>query len=163
MSDELKIDIQVDANTEPAETKVDNLIEEFKKKKPIDLDVRIGKTDFSQFKADIQDITKDLTVLSELKFSNLKTIETSLKNVAKAVKEYQGVMSLDSSSSDKSVLSGLAGFEDFEIAENNRETLKKVIYGTGDECYVLINYTALFSTQDNLKALSASEAKEESR
>ena len=38
MSDELKIDIQVDANTEPAETKVDNLIEEFKKKNPVIFD-----------------------------------------------------------------------------------------------------------------------------
>ena len=116
MSDELKIDIQVDADTSSAETKVDNLIEELKKKKPVDLQVRFGQTSLEEFKNEIQAITRDLSVLSELKFSNLKTIETSLRNVAKAVKEYQGVMALDSPSAGKSsVLSGLAGFEDFEI------------------------------------------------
>ena len=129
MSEELKIELQVDAETSAAKTKVDNLIDELKKKKPIDLQVNVGKTDLTAFNETIKSITTDLKTLSELKFSNLKTIETSLKNVAKAVKEYQGVMSLDSSSSDKSVLSGLAGFEDFEIdrlSNDHKEALTQV-------------------------------------
>ena len=97
MSEELKIELQVDAETSAAKTKVDNLIDELKKKKPIDLQVNVGKTDLTAFNETIKSITTDLKTLSELKFSNLKTIETSLKSVAKVVKEYQGLMSLDGS------------------------------------------------------------------
>ena len=47
-----------------------------------------------------------------------------------------------------------AGFENgVNIADNNRETLQKAAHGDGEVCYVLINYTALFDTQNNLKAL----------
>lgn len=46
-----------------------------------------------------------------------------------------------------------AGFSRVNVADNNRETLSAVARGKGKICYVLINYTALFDTQNNLKAL----------
>ena len=46
-----------------------------------------------------------------------------------------------------------AGFNDIEIADNNRETLNNTAHKSGEICYVLINYTALFDTQNNLKSL----------
>ena len=54
---------------------------------------------------------------------------------------------------DMAVRLKYAGFEDFEIKDNNSDTLKSVASKDGDVCYVLINYTALFDTQNNLKAL----------
>jgi len=53
-----------------------------------------------------------------------------------------------------------AGFENFEIADNSRETLRKAVSGDGDVCYVLINYTAMFESQANLRALSEENGKE---
>ena len=53
-----------------------------------------------------------------------------------------------------------AGFEGFEIADNSKETLRKAVGGSGEVCYVLINYTAMFESQANLKALSEENAKE---
>lgn len=46
-----------------------------------------------------------------------------------------------------------AGFDNIDIADNNRETLNSISHKDGEICYVLINYTALFDTQNNLKAL----------
>ena len=60
MSEELKIELQVDAETSAAKTKVDNLIDELKKKKPIDLQVNVGKTDLTAFNETIKSITTDL-------------------------------------------------------------------------------------------------------
>lgn len=129
MSEELKIELQVDAETSAAKTKVDNLIDELKKKKPIDLQVNVGKTDLTAFNETIKSITTDLKTLSELKFSNLKTIETSLKSVAKVVKEYQGLMSLDGSNNKSSVLGGLSGFDDETVerlSNDHKEALSQV-------------------------------------
>ncbi len=50
-----------------------------------------------------------------------------------------------------------AGFENFDIADNNKDTLKKVVSGKGEVSYILINYTAMFETQTNLKAISDKE------
>lgn len=50
-----------------------------------------------------------------------------------------------------------AGFEGFDTADNTKETLQKVISGSGEVCYVLVNYTAMFGTHDNLKLLSDKE------
>ncbi len=46
-----------------------------------------------------------------------------------------------------------AGFENIGINDNTRENLQKITEGNGEIVYVLINYTALFDTQNNLKAL----------
>ncbi|MBQ7902021.1 MAG: DUF1727 domain-containing protein [Clostridia bacterium] len=47
-----------------------------------------------------------------------------------------------------------AGFDNIEIKDNTTETLSELAHKDGEICYVLINYTALFSTQDSLKQLS---------
>ena len=46
-----------------------------------------------------------------------------------------------------------AGFKDINVKENNRQTLSEVTSGRGDIAYILVNYTAMFGTQTNLKAL----------
>lgn len=46
-----------------------------------------------------------------------------------------------------------AGFDNIAISDNTKEALKKLAEGSGSTAYVLINYTALFDTQNNLKAL----------
>ncbi len=46
-----------------------------------------------------------------------------------------------------------AGFNNVKCVENTKDELLKVAGGKGEICYVLINYTALFDTQNNLKAL----------
>ena len=46
-----------------------------------------------------------------------------------------------------------AGFDNVKTADNTREVLLKTSQGDGEICYVLINYTALFDTQNNLRAL----------
>ena len=46
-----------------------------------------------------------------------------------------------------------AGFKNINVKENNKQTLSDVISGGGDVAYILVNYTAMFGTQTNLKAL----------
>lgn len=46
------------------------------------------------------------------------------------------------------------GFTDINILDNTKENLKKIFYASKRTCYVLVNYTALFSTQTNLLELS---------
>lgn len=45
------------------------------------------------------------------------------------------------------------GFTDIEFVENNKSVLNSIAHKNGEICYMLINYTALFETQTNLKAL----------
>lgn len=47
-----------------------------------------------------------------------------------------------------------AGFEGFDVEDNSKELLKKVTSGKGEVCYILINYTAMFETQINLKDIA---------
>lgn len=46
-----------------------------------------------------------------------------------------------------------AGFENINVKENNKQTLSEVVSGEGEVSYILVNYTAMFGTQTNLKAL----------
>lgn len=50
-----------------------------------------------------------------------------------------------------------AGFENIAIKENTRQTLVDVIGGSGEVAYILVNYTAMFGTQNNLKAMEGNE------
>ena len=50
-----------------------------------------------------------------------------------------------------------AGFENVIAKENNKETLLELISQEGEVCYVLVNYTELFKTQDILKSLEQKE------
>ncbi len=50
-----------------------------------------------------------------------------------------------------------AGFENINIKENNKQTLVDVTDGSGEIAYILVNYTAMFGTQTNLKALEGNE------
>lgn len=53
-----------------------------------------------------------------------------------------------------------AGFENVVVTESDRESLRKMIGAEGEICYMLVNYTVLFDTQNHLKALSDSENRE---
>lgn len=44
-------------------------------------------------------------------------------------------------------------FENISVKDNNEQTLKDVVSGRGEVAYILVNYTAMFGTQTNLKAL----------
>lgn len=50
-----------------------------------------------------------------------------------------------------------AGFENVQAKENNKETLLNIISQSGEVCYVLVNYTELFKTQEILKSLEHKE------
>lgn len=47
-----------------------------------------------------------------------------------------------------------AGFENIEAEDISAALLSRISKGEGDVCYLLVNYTALFSTQNILKELS---------
>ena len=46
-----------------------------------------------------------------------------------------------------------ADFENIEVSEITKENLNNISHKSGEVCYMLINYTALFDTQNILKAL----------
>ncbi len=50
-----------------------------------------------------------------------------------------------------------AGFIDIKVRENNKDTLMELAASNGETAYILLNYTAMFSTQTNLKALADEE------
>ena len=47
----------------------------------------------------------------------------------------------------------LAGFENFEIVDTDKESLITMISNAKDVCYMIVNYTVLFDTQASLKQL----------
>ncbi|MBQ4630720.1 MAG: DUF1727 domain-containing protein [Clostridia bacterium] len=51
------------------------------------------------------------------------------------------------------------GFENVTVCETSRDDLKTIISSDGDICYMLVNYTVLFETQSNLKALEGGKSK----
>jgi len=53
-----------------------------------------------------------------------------------------------------------AGFDDVSLAECDRASLQTIISGSGEVCYLLVNYTVLFSVQSDLQALEKSTGKE---
>ena len=46
-----------------------------------------------------------------------------------------------------------ADFKNIEVSEITKENLNNISHKSGEVCYMLINYTALFDTQNILKAL----------
>jgi len=87
MSDELKIELQVETDDSKARSQLDDLIKEYKNKKPIEVDFRLGNTNLDEFQANIKSITSSLESLSKIDFKNLKSIESNLKNISKVASE----------------------------------------------------------------------------
>lgn len=52
-----------------------------------------------------------------------------------------------------------AGFENICVKDTSKETINEIAHSDGEICYLLVNYTALFSTQGSLKELSKEENK----
>ena len=133
MSDELKIELQVETDIDKAKSQLDNLIDEYKKKKPIELEFKLGNTNLDQFQSNIKSITSSLDSLSKIDFSNLKTIETNLKNISKVASEYQKTLAStnnkNSSSGSNSVLDVLPDFDKETIqrlSKNQKEALNEI-------------------------------------
>ena len=126
MSDELKIELQVETDDKVARSQLDELIKEYKNKKPIELGLNIGKTNLETFQSNIKSITEDLQTLSGLNFNNLKTIEKSLKNISEFVGKYQSAMSTNlkgksGSASDGSLLDTLPDFENEKLERLSKD------------------------------------------
>ena len=52
-----------------------------------------------------------------------------------------------------------AGFDNVAIKDISKDAINEMVHSSGDICYLLVNYTALFSTQDSLKELCKEETK----
>ncbi len=90
---------------------------------------------------------KDVSWLWDVDFEKLSDVNaTSI--TASGIRKYDMALRLK-----------YAHFSDVNVADNNRHTLEKLVSGNGDVCYVLVNYTAMFSAHDNLTRMS--DAKEE--
>ena len=89
MSDELKIELQVETDDSKARSQLNDLISEFNNKKPIDLKINIGDTNLETFKNSIKSITADLTALSNIDFGNLRKVESNLLSITNLVKNFQ--------------------------------------------------------------------------
>lgn len=84
---------------------------------------------------------KDVSWIWDVDYEKLKNANLS-SLTASGIRKYDMALRLK-----------YAGFDNLEIADNTRETLKKVTEKSGETTYILINYTALFDTQNNLKSL----------
>ena len=135
MSDELKIELQVETDDSKARSQLDNLISEYKNKKPVEIEVKLGNTNLNEFQANIKSITSSLDNLSKIDFGNLKTIETNLKNISKAADEYQKTLASttgnkpNSGSGSTSILGVLPDFEGEAIerlSKNQKEALEQI-------------------------------------
>lgn len=131
MSDELKIELQVETDDSRARSQLDNLIDEFNSKKPINLKINLGDKNLEAFQTSIKGMTSDLDTLSKLNFSNLKTIETSLKNITKIVGEYKGLTSdnknnIFKSSTGGTGLDGLDSININRLSSDHNEALAQI-------------------------------------
>ena len=134
MSDELKIELQVESNTTKAELQLNELIDKFKKRKPIELDVRLGNVKLEEFTQSIKTITTNLNSLASLNFSNLDKAEDSLRKISSLVKNFNGLDNKNNSSSmDKksnSLFDSLGEFTDNEklerLSKDQKEALNQV-------------------------------------
>ena len=91
MSDELKIELQVETDASKAKSQLNDLIDEYKKKKPINLDVKINDSNLDGFRKSIKTITDDLSGLANIKFDNLNKVESSLKKIANLINNVQNL------------------------------------------------------------------------
>ena len=133
MSDELKIELQVTADTESVETQLNNLINEYNNKKPIDLKVKFGDANLDTFKDSIKSITTDLQALSSINFNNLNSVATNLQSISKFVKEFRD-LNLGSNNTSNSKNNSIAnavhefdgdiGFE--RLSKNYAEALAQI-------------------------------------
>ena len=132
MSDELKIELQVETDASKAKSQLNDLINEYKKKKPINLDVKINDSNLDGFRKSIKTITDDLSGLANIKFDNLNKVESSLKKIANLINNVQN-SNKNTSTTTKSTQGSFVeafGFVDdidFErLSRNHSEALKQV-------------------------------------
>ena len=131
MSDELKIELQVESNTTKAESQLNELIDKYEKRKPIDLKVKLGDVNLEAFQNNIKSITSSLNTLSNIDFGNLKGIETILKKITKLVGDYQKVLNETTSNTknNKGTISSLTEFDYVDmdrLSANHKEALEQI-------------------------------------
>ena len=129
MSDELKIELQVETDSSKAKTQLDNLIDEYKKKKPINLDVSINDEKLDTFKKSIKSITDDLNGLAGIKFNNLSRVESSLQKIANLINSVQMPKGSASKSTQSSFVEAFGFVDDIDferLSRNHSEALKQV-------------------------------------
>ena len=82
---------------------------------------------------------RDISWLWEVDFELLKDAQIS-KIYASGMRKYDMALRLK-----------YAGFDDVCAVSHTRENIESFVNNAGDVCYLLVNYTALFSTQNMLK------------
>ncbi len=90
---------------------------------------------------------KDVSWLWDVDFEKLSYVNAK-SITASGIRKYEMALRLK-----------YAHFTDVAIKDNNRQTLEQLVSGDGEVCYVLVNYTAMFSAHDNLKQLSEEKRK----
>lgn len=90
MSEELRIDVQVQSDDSKARKQLDGLIKEYNDKS-IDFKIKVDDIDFSGIRSSITRLTSDLNKLTNIKFSELNKLETNLKNINKLMAQQNNI------------------------------------------------------------------------
>ena len=102
MSEDLKIDVKVDTDERTARSKLDSLKAEYEKK-TINLGVKLGQFDIGCISKSIARLTSDLIALSNIEFSGLDKLGTSLKKINKLISEQDSVGNISTSSDNNKI------------------------------------------------------------
>lgn len=86
MSEELRIEVDVQAKDDSAKKTLDGLIKEYNNK-PLEFQVKLGKFDISGISSSIARLTSDLNKLTNIEFNGLNKLETNLKNINKLMSQ----------------------------------------------------------------------------
>lgn len=115
MSEELRIEVDVQANDKNARGTLDGLIKEYKNK-PLEFDVKLGQFDITGISRSIARLTSDLNKLTNIEFNGLTKLETNLKNINKLMSKQNKV-----SGSNTDIESGVK-----RLVGDQKESLKHI-------------------------------------
>lgn len=121
MSEELRIDVDIQTKDDKARSQLNNLIQEYSKK-TIDFDVKLGQFDITGLSRSIARLTSDLNALSNIEFTGLNKLETNLKNINKLMDKQNNIQNKGSEfeSNTTSNIKRLIGDQEESLKEINK-------------------------------------------